>query len=164
MSFSRIGDWEKVGRLISNLKEEMENAQVISLKRWSLKAEAIAKKHISSQDLGWKPLKAATIEVKVKKGHSENILVQTSTYFQSITSWVDVSEKVAYAGVKKTAKSKDGDNLADIAATHEFGSKTGNIPERPLWRPTFAETMRWFATSNSRPSMILKENLKKYGV
>lgn len=164
MAIRRIGDWEKVARLISNLEEEMKKAQIQSLKRWGLKAEALAKKHISTQDLSWTPLKPSTISAKIRKGYSENILVATSSYFQSITSWVDISTMSSYAGVKKTAKGKDGEVVADIAATHEFGSKDGGIPARPLWQPVFSETMDWFEKSDSRPSVIFLNNIKKYGI
>ena len=71
---------------------------------------------------------------------------------------------IAYAGVKKTAKGKDGEEIADVAATHEFGSRSGGIPARPLWQPVFAETMDWFESSDSRPSIIFMKNIKKYGV
>ena len=164
MSLRRVGDWEKVANAISHIGEEMKNAQIMAMRRWALKAEGLAKKHIRSQDLKWKALEAATISAKVRKGHSENILVATSSYFQSITSWVDTVEMKAYAGVKKQAKDADGNIIADIAATHEFGSKDGNIPARPLWQPVFAETMNWFKSSDSRPAIIFKNNMKKYGI
>lgn len=160
----RIGDWEKVTALISNLQEEMVKAQITCLKHWGLKAEALAKKHIQDQDLPWAPLKPATLSEKIRKGYSENILVATSSYFQAITSWVDTDKMSATAGVKKTAQGKNGEQLADVAAVHEFGSQTAKIPARPLWQPTFEETMRWFEKSDSRPGIILMKNLKKYGI
>lgn len=164
MAMQRIGDWEKVAYLISHLGEEMKKAQLQAMQRWGLKAEALAKKHIQAQDLGWTPLKPSTISAKIRKGYSENILVATSSYFQSITSWVDKDKMIAYAGVKKTAKGKDGEEIADVAATHEFGSRSGGIHARPLWQPVFAETMDWFESSDSRPSIIFMKNIKKYGV
>lgn len=160
----KVGDWNKIGLLIQNMPMELKKAQVTALKHWGLKAEAIAKKHISAQDLGWKPLKPETISAKVRAGYSENILVATSSYFQAITSWVDTKEMKAHAGVKKTAKDADGNMIADIAAVHEFGSESGNIPKRELWHPTFKETLEWFKKSNSRPAIIFAKNIKKYGV
>lgn len=162
MALRRIGEWSKVANLISHLGAEMERAQIQALQQWGLKAEGLAKKHISSQDLSWAKLKPATISKKIREGHSENILVETSSYFQSITSWVDKQDKIVYAGVKKTAKGKNGEVIADIAATHEFGSDAANIPARPLWQPVFAETIQWFAGSDSRPAIIFSRNIKKY--
>ena len=85
MGTRKIGDWNKVHALIGNLAEEMYKAREMSLQRWGLKAEGIAKSHISKQDLGWEALKPETIASKVRKGQSENILVASSSYFQSIT-------------------------------------------------------------------------------
>lgn len=160
----KVGDWSKIGLFIKNLSTELEKAQLTALEHWGLKAEGTAKKHISSQDLGWKPLKPSTLATKIRAGHSDNILVATSSYFQSITSWVDKSDMKAYAGVKRTAKDADGNIIADIAAVHEFGSVVANIPKRELWHPTFNETTKWFMSSNSRPAIIFSKNIKKYGL
>lgn len=133
----RIGDWDGVHRLVSGLNNNLEKAQKIALKRWGLLAERIAVKHISSQDLNWENLKPKTISAKVRLGYSEKTLISSSTYFRSITSYVQ-GDKV-YAGVKREAKYSDGESIANIAAIHEFGSPSRNIPARPLWQPTLSE-------------------------
>lgn len=162
MGIQKVGDWEKVERLINNIKPEMVASKNLSLKRWGLKAEAVAKKHISMQDLNWVQLKPETLATKLRKGYSENILVQTSTYFQSITSWQDATiNNTVYAGVKKQARGKDGEIIADIAATHEYGSKSGRIPARPLWQPTFDEVVRWHFASNT-PEKIFAQRIKRF--
>jgi hypothetical protein len=144
------------------LKTEWEASKTIALKRWGLKAEGIAKGHISSQDLGWQALKAETISKKVRAGFSENILVQSSDYFQAITSWVDTAEGKAFAGVRRSAKNAQGDEIGMIARVHEFGSDSGVIPARPLWKPTYDEAMEWFKTSNSRPDRIFAQRIRRY--
>jgi hypothetical protein len=101
---------------------------------------------MSAQDLGWTPLKAKTVAQKLREGKSELILIATSSYFQSITSWV--KEDTAYAGVRKGIKGKDGQQIDAVAAVHEYGSPTKNIPARPLWKPTFDETMKWHNSHN----------------
>jgi len=164
MSIRRTGDWEKIAELVANMSQEIEKANETSLKRFGLKAEGTAKKHMSNQDLGWEALKPATLANKVRKGLSENVLIATSSYFQAITSWFDKENMAVNIGVKKTAKDSDGNEIADIARVHEYGSLSGNIPARPLWKPTLDETIKWFKTSDSRPSAILRKNLKKYGV
>lgn len=162
MGVTKIGDWEKVALLIANLAREMELARDLALKRWGLKAEGLAKGHMSKQDLGWQALKPETIAKKIRAGHSENTLIATSDYFQAITSWhMDSS---VYAGVKKSARDSEGNDIADIAATHEYGSDSGNIPERPLWQPVFLETMQWFNLGGNSPVDIFNRNIKKYGV
>ncbi len=164
MSIKKTGDWTKVGFVIANLAVEMNKARQICLKRWALKAEGLALGHMSKQDLGWVSLNPKTLAAKIRKGHSENILIATSSYFQSITSWVDESQGIAYAGVKKQAKSSDGEVLADIAKTHEYGSDAANIPARPLWQPVFTETMAWLKTSGNNPAQIFMKNIKKYTI
>ena len=157
----RTGDWERVTSLVANIQKEMKKAQDVALKRWGLFAERTAIMHISKQDLGWAPLEAGTISAKVRAGYSENILVRTSTYFQSITSYV--KDDVSYAGVKKTALYKGGVEVANIAAIHEFGSDSANIPARPLWKPTFDETLQAIKTKNDfNPTLIFLKNIKKY--
>lgn len=161
MAVERVGDWNRVTALIGNLANEMQQARTISLQRWGLKAEGLAKNHIRDQDLSWTKLKAETIATKIRKGYSDNILVMTSDYFQAITSWV-YDKEVALAGVKKVAVNSEGQQIADIAAVHEFGSNSGNIPARPLWQPVFAETMEWYVKSDSRPDIIFMERIKRY--
>ena len=159
MPVRKTGDWDKVTRLIGNLSFEMQKSQEIALKRFGLKAEAIAKTHMSKQDLNWVPLKPETIAAKVRKGFSENILIATSDYFLVITSYV--KEDTAYIGVKKEAKNRDGGILADIAAVQEFGSMSGVIPARPLWRPTLEEAVKWHFKKNL-PIEIFAQRIAKY--
>jgi hypothetical protein len=159
MALRKIGDWERVGMMIKAIQPEMVRAVDISLKRFGLKLEGTAKKHISQQDLPWAPLSAKYIARKVKQGYSENILVRTSSYFQSITSWV--SDDTVYIGVRSEARNKDGVVLANIAAVHEYGSKSGVIPARPLWKPSMEETMTWHLSKN-RPEQIFLKNMEKY--
>lgn len=162
MPVRKTGDWDKVAKLVGNLAYEMQQSSIISLKRFGLKAEGTAKQHMSSQDLGWAELKPATLAAKLRKGLSNNILIATSDYFQAITSWVDEPEYTVYAGVTKVAKNRDGDVIADIAAVHEFGSASGNLPARPLWQPTYKETMEWFMKGPNRPDAIYAQRIKKY--
>ena len=106
-------------------------------------------------------MKAKTIEAKIKKGESENILVATSTYFQSITSYV--KGNTAYAGVKREARytGKDGsEEIAKIAAIHEYGSESGNIPKRELWKPSLEETLQW-TVDNNNPVKIFLDRIKR---
>lgn len=152
----RIGSWQKVGAIIQDLGKMAAESRTESLKKFGLKAEGLAKSHMSSQDLNWPALKSETLEQKKRKGQSENILIATSTYFQSISSWV--SGDYVLVGVKKNAYSKDGKTvLADIAAVHEFGSPSRNIPERPLWRPTFKEVLEWHKKNNTPEQIFLKK-------
>ncbi len=157
MPLTKFGDWDAVRKTIGKLQLELEAAQQLSLQRWALKAEAIAKKHISLQDLNWKPLAPETIAAKARQGRSTKILISTSTYFQSITSYV--KGDTAYVGVKKTAKNDEGQPLADIAKTLEFGSLARNLEARPLWRPTLKQVREWHYKSND-PRIYFAKRMK----
>lgn len=163
VSIRRTGNWRGIGALIDNLEKECKIAVDTSLKRFALKAEGTAKKHLRDQDLNWKPLKPATLAAKLREGYSEKTLIRTSSYFQSITSWVDKTKDVAYIGVKKEVKEPEGRYIHLIARVHEFGSMSGNIPARPLWQPTLEETIEWHKKNNN-PATIFLRNIRKYRV
>ncbi len=153
MSMKKTGNWTGISRMMNTLPQTLEDTKKISLRRWSLKAEALAKGHMSAQDLGWTPLAAKTVAAKLRKGQSELILIATSSYFQSITSWVD--SDTALVGVKKGTRGRDGQIVDEVARTHEYGSTAKNIPARPLWQPVLEETMRWHKRNN-RPEYLFQ--------
>lgn len=157
MPIKKTGDWDRVRRLIADISPEMQKARQQSLQRFGLKLETITKKHISAQDLGWVPLNSKYLATKVRKGYSENILVMSSTYFKSITSWVQGG--ICYTGVTREMREDDGTLIADIAKIHEFGSISGTISARPLWVPSFAEAIAWHIKSN-QPARIFARNIK----
>lgn len=158
MRAEKVGDWDKVHELVHGLQSNMKKAQGIALKRWGLLAEKIAVTHISTQDLGWEPLSPKTIAQKIRKGYSENIYVMSSTYFQSITSWVD-KDKVL-AGVKKDATNKlTGESLGSIAMWLEYGTET--MPSRPLWAPTLKEVKEKIKSDKTLDPVFIFINLLK---
>lgn len=158
--FRKTGDWQKLGNVVSNLSRLAVESRNESLKNWALKSEGVAKGHIANQDLGWKPLTIQTKSRKIRKGYSDKILVATSTYFQSITSFVQ--DKRAFAGVKRGVMSSDGkEELVNIAPVHEFGSESQNIPARPLWQPTMKEVIAWHRTNN-KPEKIFIAKVRKF--
>ena len=129
IGFKKTGRWDLVGLLTANLDKEIEASNKTGLKQVGLIGEKLAQEHLSNQDLSWKPLGIATQERKKKKGQSDKILIATSTYFQAITS--QTARNMAWIGVKKEVRNKDGEVVADIAAVHEYGSLARNIPARP---------------------------------
>lgn len=151
-----IGSWNAINAITANLERLGKEAMKEGLAKTGLYAEGRAKGHISKQDLGWKPLNQAYADSKAKKGLSNSILVSTSAYFQSITSYVQGN--VAYVGVKKVARDKDGKQIANIAAIHEFGSDKANIPARPLWQPTIKETEKWLKKNGFDKILLRKIN------
>ena len=150
--FKRTGNWSGVNKLVKSLATDIRGANRVTLMKVGLKAESIAVKHLRDQDLNWTPLRAQTIKSKVRRGGSNKTLINTTDYFQAITSYSDGS--TAFAGVIKSAKNQDGTKITTIAMVHEFGS--GDIPARPLWRPTFKETLNWIIKDKVFPEEIYK--------
>lgn len=155
-SLKKTEGWGRLAKVISQLPKEMQEAREKGLKQIGLKAERLALLHMKKQDLSWQDLDKKYVLRKVKKGHSNKTLIASSEYFLSITSFSN--KNTAFAGVKRDAKSKDGESLVSIAAVHEFGNK--NMPSRPLWRPVFKETMKWVKTEKPF-ARIAVANLKK---
>jgi len=166
----RVGNWVAFSRLQKNLTRELYKAYEQCLRRWALKAEGIAKMHISTQDLAgsyWAPLSPYTVLKKALAGNSPNTLVETSAYFQSITSWVSMANGAAYVGVKRTAKYPKGtksgySSIAEVAKIQEYGSLAAGIPARPLWQPTFEETMKWHIQFNMPGRLFLNAIRQRY--
>ncbi len=154
----KVGDWNGALNAVRSIKKDMDLAQKKSLMRFGLKAEKIAVNHIRSQDLGWAPLSEDYLDTKRKEGKSEKIYVLTSTYFQSITSWVQ--DDKAFAGVKRNVvhTDKEGETRVwKIAQMLEYG--TEKMPARPLWQPTFKEALAWWK-ANALPTMFLDKKYK----
>lgn len=149
---------------LKNSKTPIQKAIEKSLQKITLKGERITVQHISKQDLGWEPLNKRYQDWKIKRGFSENILVSSSTYFQSITSYVKdgtgyigVKRGVPYSGDSSGGKSGAKSEVADIAFIMEYGSEKRGIPERPLWRPSIKELQDWVKKENP-----LKKEIQKY--
>lgn len=158
MSIEKIGKWGNVKSLIGNIGKLMEQSRDLALKRFSLKSEALAKLHMSKQDLSWDELAPATVANKIRKGESTEVLIATADYFQAITSWSQ--QGIAFAGVRKQIRGSDGEVIADIARIHEFG--LGDNPERKLWEPTYTEALAWFKSSDSTPSKIFAKKIERF--
>lgn len=150
------GDWKGATLTLKNLNNSIRSSGRQALKKAGLYAEGQAKRHLSAQDLPWRPLKPETVAQNIRKGESTNILTATSTYFQNITSFV--SGDVAFAGVRRTVKTRDGDILADIARVLEYGSRIRNIEARPLWKPVRNET-KIYLKRNQIFQKLLKRKL-----
>lgn len=152
MGFKKIGDWKGMDLITRGLKGNFDQASDKGLSQLALYAERVAVKHITSQDLKWQKLRPQTLALKARKGLSNKTLIATSDYLQSVTSFR--IKKVAFAGVKKEARNKDGRKITQIAAVHEFGNN--DIPARPLWRPTGQETVKWMLEKKLFSELVMK--------
>lgn len=163
----KIGNWGKAEMLAGLLHTHLLGACKSSSAAFGLIAEKIAKDHIANQDLHWPPLSDKYRQQKEDHGFSDFILVRTSTYVQSITSWSE--DLTGYAGVKRgiyyTDEHGGTDEVCNIAKTHEYGSDIAGrnhnvtIPARPLWKPTLDETMELWMKGHT-PVHKFQESIK----
>jgi len=158
----RTGKWGDARRFFGQLKPAWNEAKKKALQRIGLQGEAIVIENMTFLQSEWKDLSASYLAYKVKKGYSNKILFKTSSMFQSITSWTEGN--TAYIGVKRTARNKDGEEIANIAMVMEFGSKKRNIPERPLYKPSKKELKEWLEKRDIFKEEMLKAIQKKTGL
>lgn len=152
---------KQVRRFMNGFTDDIRRVNERSAKRVGLKGEREAVLHLTNQDLNWTPNNSTYSDWKLKKGHSDKVLVKTSTYMQSITSFADGGR--VWVGVSKDAKSEDGEEMTSIAAVLEFGSLKRGIPARPLWSVVLRELADWVKRENYFHREIINELKKKYG-
>jgi len=153
------GDWKSIVNKLEGLDKKVDEAMNVALAQTTLKGEKIAVKHIVNQDLKWRKLNKAYKKRKIALGKSEKTLISSSTYLQSITSFV--AGGYGFVGVKRGvyAKSEEGKEpieVANIALIMEYGSEKANIKPRRLWKPTLLELKSWI-----RDSGIFVKEIKK---
>lgn len=158
----RIGRWDAARYLTSNIGNDINAANTIALRKISLKAERIMVKYILSQPSVWPALSPTYLEQKKRKGLSNKTLIASSSMYGSIKPFSN--DKIAFAGLKRKVKNKDGEELANIAAIMEFGSKRRNIKPRPFIAPTYQAVLRWMNKNKIFVSEIDNFIRKKYGV
>lgn len=162
-SIKMNGDWDKIRMLTNQQTNAIKESNKKALIKVGLKAERVATLFLRNQSLGWPALKKETLKEKIKRGGSEKILIDTSTYLQSITSKL-VSDSKVFAGVlrKNKVKYKNSQDVVNVAIIHEFGSKVRNIPPRPLWRPTFVQVKTWILKSKVFENELNNHFYKKF--
>lgn len=150
MNVKFTGNYDKTKSFAENLDSNIKKALSQSIKKVGMKAEAMAVKHITNQDLGWKPLSKRYLGMKLKSTKpklSEKTLIATTAYEQAITT--KKTDKGVFIGVLKGVKNENGQEIAKYAVINEFGSTARNIPARPLWQPVLSELRDWIKTSKT---------------
>jgi hypothetical protein len=136
----KLNGFDDVQNFLSGLSAKINVANKTALMKIGLSAEKDAKATIRDQSENWAKLSPKYLAYKTstspkrkqQKRYSEKILIRTSSYFQSITSFV--KDDKAYIGVTVSAKnSETGQSIAEYARVLEYGSVSKNIPPRPLW-------------------------------
>lgn len=187
----KLGDWAKMRKLSRDLKTDLKKVNHKTLMKVGLFAEAQAVKAIESQELPWHPLSEKYLKKKIAAGESEKTLVATSTYLASITSTPGVGMMVrdaqgkftgratvpsansggssvpantVFVGVLKGVKDENGEEVANIAATLEYGSEKRNIQARPLWSVVYRRTEQYVVFTNIFAEEAYKFIIKRHGI
>jgi hypothetical protein len=100
-------------------------------------------KHIQNQDLDWEPLEAKYLLRKIAEGFSEDIRIRTGTSIETVRV-IDLGRDQYFVGWARGVRSKEGEDLVQINAVHEYGSNDGTIPARPVVLPSVNELREWF--------------------
>lgn len=164
----KVGDWVNARAFTRELKKSMTEELQIALAQIGLDGVREMKKYITEQKGKWKPLNRRYFYRKWLLGLSTNTLVASSTMVQSITS--QVNYLTVWIGIKRGKAhppnepgGKAGEDVANIAAVMEFGSKKRKIPARPYMQPTL-EIMKAKLDDNMLGKRLLKVLEKKYGM
>lgn len=124
-----FGNWLIAGRVLQKLPGILKSSGVYGQRRAAELLVKIAKAHINNQNLGWAPRSDRSVAGDAR------ILVNSESYYGAIKAWKSGDEY--YAGVPKDAFNAKGISIVQYALAHEYGF--GNMPQRPLWEPSFKE-------------------------
>ena len=139
MPVSFSGDWGRIDRTLSGVARNLKSETSRAIGRGLKKVERKILSHIDEQDLDWQPLSEKYKEQKESKGLSPDTLRASNAMYQSITT-DQPNAWEGMVGVKRGVKTRDGEEVTDVALIHEQPDDDGTIiPARKLWAPTFEE-------------------------
>lgn len=120
------GQWKRtqyvLQRLPSNLRRELDRG----VKEEAQAAVRRLKHNIFHQNYPHAPLKPETAKRKEKEGKDPRILIEDGEYVRAI--------KEIHLGWGHWGVGVTDERLAEIGATHEWGSEEKRIPPRPHYR------------------------------
>lgn len=136
MLFEKVGDWGKLGQLLQRLPAKLEVATKKALLKEANFLRTKIVDGIKDQAPGGKqflPLSVTTLAVRKFQGfRGTKAVIRTGALRNSIKV-VDGREGV-FIGVHSTTKAKNGKDMVDIAAIHEFGAGPIVIKVTPKMR------------------------------
>jgi phage gpG-like protein len=136
MAVSRTGDWARARRLLTAAPQRLQAAigTAVRQEAHALRNEIV--QGLTSQAPGGEPLKPPsplTIAARQLEGFGgTKALIVRGDLRNSITVIVQGDE--AFIGVSRSARSKDGASMVDLAKLHEFGGPPVIIPMTPKMR------------------------------
>ena len=136
MAVSRTGDWARARRLLTAAPQRLQAAigAAVRQEAHALRNEIV--QGLTSQAPGGETLKPPsplTIAARQLEGFGgSKALIVRGDLRNSITVIVQGDE--AFIGVSRSARSKDGASMVDLAKLHEFGGAPVIIPMTPKMR------------------------------
>jgi len=136
MAVSRTGDWARARRLLTAAPQRLQAALGTAVRQeaHALRNEIV--QGLTSQSPGGETLKPPsplTIAARQLEGFGgSKALIVRGDLRNSITVFVQGDE--AFVGVSRSARSRDGASMMDLAKLHEFGGPPVIIPMTPKMR------------------------------
>ena len=136
MAVSRTGDWARARRLLAAAPQRLQAAigTAVRQEAHALRNEIV--QGLTRQSPGGEPLKPPsplTIATRQLEGFGgTKALIVRGDLRNSITVFVQGDE--AFIGVSRSARSKDGASMVDVAKLNEFGGPPVIIPMTPKMR------------------------------
>ena len=136
MAVSRTGDWARARRLLTAAPQRLQAAIGTAVRQEAHALRNDIVQGLTSQAPGGEPLKPPsplTIAARQLEGFGgSKALIVRGDLRNSITVIVQGDE--AFIGVSRSARSKDGASMMDLAKLHEFGGPPVIIPMTPKMR------------------------------
>jgi phage gpG-like protein len=136
MAVSRTGDWARARRLLTAVPQRLQAAIGTAVRQEAHALRNDIVQGLTSQAPGGEPLKPPsplTIAARQFEGFGgSKALIVRGDLRNSITVIVQGDE--AFIGVSRSARSKDGASMVDLAKLHEFGGPPVIIPITPKMR------------------------------
>ncbi len=136
MAVSRTGDWARARRLLAAAPQRLQAAIGTAVRQEAHALRNDIVQGLTSQAPGGEPLKPPsplTIAARQLEGFGgSKALIVRGDLRNSITVIVQGDE--AFIGVSRSARSKDGASMVDLAKLHEFGGPPVIIPITPKMR------------------------------
>jgi phage gpG-like protein len=136
MAVSRTGDWARARRLLTAAPQRLQAAVSAAVRQEAHALRNDIVQGLTSQAPGGEPLKPPsplTIAARQLEGFGgSKALIVRGDLRNSITVVVQGDE--AFIGVSRSARSKDGASMVDLAKLHEFGGPPVIIPMTPKMR------------------------------
>lgn len=135
----KFGDWQRLEHVMRELSSprRLDAHLLEATTKNAIEAQRSIVLGIRQQWPDWQPLAPSTVKARLRKGHKSpagiKMLMDTGQLLNAITYHVYDGLRAA-VGVVKGAKRKDGGDLVNVAAVHEYGSVDGRIPARPYLR------------------------------